>query len=177
MAWARLLNNLYYFAPAYMASVPAALWLLKSGHRRWLSLLVVPLTAYVVGTTLFESARQPNPIDTCSRKTQAFFGARLHGNDAALTSYYVADIAYIAAVRSYVIYIPPSKLFHALPPDPAWIEYAHSNKLVLRYYSGPTAIGVRSSERVSIGQLGTRMVRAVPGGAACGIVELARPIS
>ena len=174
-AWARCIGNIYYFAPGYIAAVPAALWLFRNSGRRF-GLLALPLTLFLVGTT-FAHARNPvTQIDACVAPTMKLLGERMAPTDAALTTYVVPDVAYLVDVRSAVNYIPADKVFHMLTVDGLSPDYARANGLVVRYYAGPAAIGLRHPALVTIGPLGQQLVTPLPGGEACGIVALAKPI-
>jgi hypothetical protein len=72
--------------------------------------------------------------------------------------------------------VPPTIVLHELQPTTGSVGYAQSHGLTIAYYAGTGATGLDRPTRVTIGQLGTRLVDPVPGGSACGIVKLATPI-
>jgi Dolichyl-phosphate-mannose-protein mannosyltransferase len=173
MAQARL-GATHYFAPAYVLSVPAALWLLRTGRRgARASVLVWPMVALIVlpqyqhrrdagNTAAAFAAREEPALRTVER--------RLEPGEVALVpgSWPHPDNRYFESVYLYSEHTPDYE-YHFLPDYAPALAYANQHGLRPRYFVGPVASTVVGTMPLEL-TTGTYTARPLPG--VPGAVEL-----
>jgi hypothetical protein len=159
--------NIHYFAPAFVVSVPAALWLLQRERLRPASLLVWPVIVWIALPALqdrdvprAEAAR----FRQAAEPTLTAVGQRLRDGEVALTPSYWpdADTRYFGLVQSFVEYTPPYP-YRFIEASNVGAQLAAERGLRLRYYLGGDAERVTGTQRLAIGDVGEFLVRRVEG--------------
>ena len=168
MAEARL-AAVHYFAPAYVLSVFAALWLVKTRSPGAASLLVWPLVLYVALPAWNDRhgpAAEANAFAGAVVPAKVELARRLQPGEVALVPSYwpFADARYFELVQQYVTYTPPYA-YRTLPAIVPAAELAANSGLRLRYYVGPGLPQTDADAAAFVGQLDVYTVRRVPGSA------------
>ena len=166
MAEARL-AAIHYFAPAFVLSVPAALWLFRTQRLKLASLLVWPLVLYVTWPAVRDRdtpRKEAREFRTQIAPAAAAVAARLRPGEFVLTAPYapVADTRYFQLVEQYVNYTP-KHAYRFLPATQAAAALAQSRGLRARYFVGPEARELRGQQTVSLYELGPFTLRPLPG--------------
>jgi hypothetical protein len=166
MAEARL-AAIHYFAPAFVLSVPAALWLFRLPRLRLASLLVWPLVLVVAWPAARDRggpAKEAREFRAQLARPAAAIGGRLRPGEVALTPPYapIGDTRYFQLVEQYVEHTPQHR-YRFLPATRAASALAQSRGLRLRYFVGPEAHGLRGQQAVSLYELGEFTLRPVSG--------------
>lgn len=158
MALARA-QEAYYYAPGYVAAIPAALWLFRGSTKPAVPLFVWPLIAIVVlpqlqhvraGTRLYRSEEQP------AAALQRTVAPLLRPGVVILTPIAVPDTRFEFGQYGSV---QPDYPFRFAPPEPRFIQMIESRGLKIRYYAGPAALDVNGVADVDLNGLGTFRVR------------------
>jgi hypothetical protein len=165
MAQARL-AAVHYFAPAYLLSVPAALWLFRARGGARASLLVWPVVAFVVlpqfehrrdadGTTILFAAREAPALRLVER--------RLKPGEVGLVSstWPHPDSRYFESVRFWVEHAPDFH-YRFLPDYPTTRTFVSEQGLRPRYYVGPAATTVVGTMPIEL-MTGTYTARRLRG--------------
>jgi hypothetical protein len=166
MAEARL-AAVHYFAPAYVLSMFAALWLVQSRSLRSASLLVWPIVLYVA-LPAWDARRGPaqkvNEFAAVATPANAAFAARVQPGEVALvpSGWPFEDARYFELVYQYANYTPPYS-YRTLPATVPAAELAAKLGLRLRYYFGPGLPETSAATVSFVGQLDVYTVRPVPG--------------
>jgi hypothetical protein len=129
----------YYFAPAFVLSVPAALWLLRFLRTRPLRIAALALVVLLVIPPFLDRGglqadlRRANAA--MAQPTNRIVLAQLRPKEVALTAFYwpAADPRYYDEVQSYVAYTPPYP-YRLLPLRAA--DWAIANGYRPRFYVG-----------------------------------------
>ena len=166
MAEARL-AAIHYFAPAFVLSVPAALWLFRPQRLKLAALLVWPLVLYVTWPAVRDRdtpSKEAREFRTQIAPAAAAVAARLRPGQFALTAPYapLADTRYFQLVEQYVNYMPEHP-YRFLPATRAAAALAQSRGLHARYFVGPEARELRGQQTVSLYELGPFNLRPLPG--------------
>ncbi|MEP6978206.1 MAG: glycosyltransferase family 39 protein [Thermoleophilia bacterium] len=166
MADARL-AAIHYFAPAFVLSVPAALWLFRPRRLKLAALLVWPLVLYVTWPAVRDRdtpSKEAREFRTQIAPAAAAVAARLRPGEFALTAPYapVADTRYFQLVEQYVNYTP-ERPYRFLPATTAAAALAQSRGLRARYFVGPEARDLRGRQTVSLYELGSFTLQPLPG--------------
>ncbi len=161
------LGAIHYFAPSFVLSVPAVLWLFSRVPGRAASLLVWPLVAWAVWPQfhfVHGAANDRAAFAAAATPSIRLAESRLAPGDVALTPSYwfVGDTRYFELVQKYVSYTPLYP-YRFLPDDPVAARYAADHNLRLRLYAGPLASSVRGRGTLELAA-GTYSVTRLPGG-------------
>jgi hypothetical protein len=166
MAQARL-GATHYFAPAYVLSVPAALWLFRArGGRARASVLVWPVIAFVV-LPQYDHRRDAEATASAfaARETPALrlVERRLQPGEIGLvsSSWPHPDSRYFESVRFWVEHAPDYR-YRFLPDYPTTATFASEHGLRPRYYVGPAAATVVGTMQLQL-MTGTYTARRLPG--------------
>jgi hypothetical protein len=170
MAQARLAAA-HYFAPAFVLSVPAALWLFRSGARA--PILVWPLVALVVlpnYTYRRDIARTATSFAAREAPALRAVEQRLQPGEIGLVpgSWPHPDSRYFESVRLYAEHTPDYD-YRFLPDYPPALAFAAERGLRPRYFVGPVAATVVGTMPLQL-TTGTYTARPLPG--VPGAVEL-----
>jgi hypothetical protein len=162
MAAARL-GTLHYFAPAYVMSIPGALWALSRGEPRRASLLVWPVVLFAVWPQFDHrtaAAAEQERLAAAASPTLRVLERRLQPNEVALTPSYWPhpDTRFFDVVRQFVDYTPdyPHRF---LPANTPGARFAEERGLRLRYFTSPTIFHVSGTQRFEIPDVGSFVVR------------------
>jgi hypothetical protein len=165
----------HYFAPAFMLTIPAALWLLSRGRGPLVPVATAALVAYAVLPAL-EHRHDPADEAAAFRRTAAPALSYLDpqivpGNPALVPSNWpTGDSRYFEWVQNVVAYSPLYP-YGYLPATAAAVEEAEEHGRRLRWYAGPEAVGAKDGDRLDLGTAGVYTVRPVEG-APPDVVEL-----
>ena len=165
MAAARL-DTLHYFAPAFVLSIPAAIWAISRGLPGRASWLVWPVALLIVWPQFEHRTAATAEVDrlaSAAAPTLRILEQRLGPNEAALTPTYWPhpDTRYFEMVRQYVRYTPDYR-YRFLPAIPAGARFAADERLRLRYFTSPIVFHVAGTQTLEIPELGTFLVRRLP---------------
>jgi hypothetical protein len=164
MAQARLATT-HYFAPAFVLSVPAALWLFRERGGPRPSLLVWPVIAFLV----VPQFTHRHDAEQATTKFAAREGPAMRAAASRLTAQEVAlvpgawphpDARYFEFVRAYVEHTPERR-YRVLPDIPTAAAYLTERGLRPRYFTGPAAAGIVDVGPLAL-QIGTFEARRVP---------------
>ncbi len=166
MAEARL-AAIHYFAPAFVLSVPAALWLFRLRRLRVASLLVWPVVLVVTWPAVRDRdspSKEAREFRAQVARPAAAVAARLRPGEFALTAPYapIGDTRYFQLVEQYVEHTP-KRAYRFLPATQAAATLAQSSGLRPRYFVGPEARGLRGEQAVSLYELGSFTLRPLAG--------------
>jgi hypothetical protein len=169
----------HYWAPAYILSVPAALWLLRRlgavgaiGAAALLAYVIVPAAAHV--RTGAHRAHQ-QALSAAVWKTMA--DRLLKPGEVALGPPYVApveDIPFVDLVRLWVE-VPPPRTYRFLSAREQGLQIAATQRSKVAYYFGPLALGVHRVEAVELIPGHKYVIKPVPaarGNSGFGVVRL-----
>ena len=165
MAQARL-AAIHYFAPAFMLSVPAALWLVWRERRLAAPLLVWPVIAFLVYPQ-FEhrrgAARDAEAFARSAAPSFEYVQRRLQPGELALAPSYWPhpDIRYFGTVEYYAHYTPPYP-YRFVEPTFLAERIATQRSLRFRYLVGPAVGEIAGTQTISLGDLGTYKARRIP---------------
>jgi hypothetical protein len=159
MALARY-QETYYLAPAYVAAIPAALWLFRRSSTAAVPLLVWPLL-FVVVVPQFEHARdtahQYAVVEHQAAAVERVAAPLLKPGLVVLTPVRVRDTSF-TDVQFYGSYTPTYP-YRFVSPWPPFVHLVESQGLKLRYYVGPGALQVNGVGDLDVPGLGTFHVR------------------
>ena len=151
--------NVHYFAPAFIFSALALLWLLQREPRARMPLLAWVIVLYVVwpawDNRLNSTAEQERFAATVA-SAKSYVDAQLAPNEFALVPSYwpFADSRYFELVQIYVAHSPDYP-YRYLPATAAVRSYEQPRQMRPRFYIGPLAsdltVGSRSSSAISAG--------------------------
>lgn len=166
MAQARL-AAIHYFAPAFVLSVPAALWLLRGRHSGAASLLVWPVVLFLVWPQIEHKDSPARDLQSSADRVApslAVIEQRLKpGEVGLLPSYWPnADVRYFAVVQYFVGYAPTYP-YRFLEAAPLGLQLSAELGLTPRYFTAPSVTGLSGEQEVEVGNAGTYVVRPVPG--------------
>lgn len=162
MADARL-AAVHYFAPAFVMSLPGALWLLRRGRGWTSSLLVWPLLIYAL-IPQFQDRRGAERSLQAFRAAQTpslqFVARRLRAREVGLAphAWPDPDVRYFDLVEPYVFYTPAYP-YRFLSTSERSLALSEARDLHFRYYTGPDAAQITGTQQMEIGALGTFTVR------------------
>lgn len=165
MAQARLAAT-HYFAPAYVLSIPAALWLFRARGGPRASLLVWPIIAFIVYPQ-FENRRGADLATSSFAAREApalrLVERRLQPGEVGLVapSWPHPDSRYFESVRFWVEHAPDFR-YRILPDSPTTLTFATEHGLRPRYYVGPAATTVVGTMPIQL-TTGTYSARRLPG--------------
>jgi hypothetical protein len=166
----------YYFAPAYVVAVPAALWLVRGRAPR----PVPPLAWLGVAALLVPALPSLRPSSEpesqlCRTPADRLIAPYVAAGEVGLTTEPTADTLYFGLVRAFVNYLPeypPRLLFLAAES----LATAEERGLEPRYYVGPPLERVRSAGPGEVVARGVRLVVApLAGSDGCAVYELTEP--
>ena len=148
------LGALRYFEPAYVLSIPPALWLFARA-RGLLAPLAAALLAAVIVYPSLRNAHLPAKLATQDEAYAAAANATaaklLSATDVALAADYapIADVRYWGDVQNFVGYTPPHS--YSFLPDyaPAMATAAAQGKQV-RFYIGPAVVGLSGPRELQL---------------------------
>ena len=161
------LGALHYFAPSFVLSVPAVLWLFRRIPGRAASILVWPVVAWVVWPQIHYihgAAGERATFDRVATPSIRLVASKLARGEVGLTpSYWFdGDTRYFELVQKYVIHSPEYP-YRFLPDGPDASTYAADHNLRLRYYTGPLADPIGGTQQLTLGS-GTFTVTRIPEG-------------
>jgi hypothetical protein len=138
------LGALRYFEPAYVLSIPPALWLFTLRRAATVPLAAAVLVAYVVYPTLAHSPDPARAARTDERYAAAISSVSaplLAPTDVAIAPDYapIADVRYWAVVQNFVAHVPPHT-YRFLPDYAPALPSATSAGERVHYYFGPAAV-------------------------------------
>jgi hypothetical protein len=153
----------HYFAPAFVVSLPAALWLLQRRAGRATSLLVWVLVAYAVVPQL--DHRHAPAVDEAKFEAQAtpalaYVESHLRPGEVALTPSYWPhpDPRYWGVVELYVAYTPDYP-YRLLPASRLAAERAGEQGKRLRFYADFGVGKIHGEQQLQLADIGTFTVR------------------
>ena len=153
----------HYFAPGFVVSIPAAMWLLSRAPRNAGLVLVWLLVAFLVVPTVYTRtgvedavARQ---LAEVSPSTDAI-EERLRADEIALTAHYwpEPDNRWYRYVAFHVNY-EPEYPYRFLPALSSAARIAGERGKRFRYYAGPEVESLTGTQEVPLGDLGTFTLR------------------
>ena len=150
--------NVHYFAPAFVFSALALLWLLQREPRARMPLLAWVLVLYVVwpawDNRLNSTAEQERFAATVA-SAKSYVDAQLAPNEVALVPSYwpFADSRYFELVQIYVAHSPDYP-YRYLPATAAVRSYEQPRQMRPRFYIGPLASDLTAGKQVELGDLG-----------------------
>jgi hypothetical protein len=150
--------NVHYFAPAFIFSALALLWLLQREPRARMPLLAWVLVLYVVwpawDNRLNSTAEQERFAATVA-SAKSYVDAQLAPNEIALVPSYwpFADSRYFELVQIYVAHSPDYP-YRYLPATAAVRSYEQPRQMRPRFYIGPLASDLTAGKQVELGDLG-----------------------
>jgi hypothetical protein len=165
MAQARLATT-HYFAPAYVLSVPAALWLFRARGGLRAPLLLWPIVGFLLlphyqhrheannAASAFESRERP-ALDLVDRLLERGEVALVPGGWPR------EDSRYFEFVRVHVEHTPEYR-YRFLPDLPTALAFAAENDLRPRYFVGPVASSVEGTMPLQLVS-GMYTARRLPG--------------
>ncbi len=150
--------NVHYFAPAFVFSALALLWLLQREPRARMPLLAWVLVLYIVWpawdnrlNATAEQERFASSVASAKRYVDARLGP---GEFALVPSYWpFADSRYFELVQIYVQHSPEYP-YRYLPATAAVRAYEQSRQMRPRFYIGPLASDLTVGTQVELGDLG-----------------------
>lgn len=162
MAAARL-DTLHYFAPAFVLSIPAAIWAISRGAPGRASWLVWPVALFIVWPQFDQRTAATAEVDrlaSAAAPTLRLLEQRLGPDEAALTPTYWPhpDTRYFEMVRQYVYYTPDYR-YRFLPAIPAGARFAADERLRLRFFTSPIVFHVAGTQTMEIPEVGPFVVR------------------
>ena len=162
MAQSRL-GSTHYYMPAFMLSVPGALWLLGRGARGRPPLLVWPLLLLLVYPAFAERHSTRDEVERLARVAAPSLSAlerRLREGEVAFTpsAWPNPDTRYFELVQRYV-FVTPEYPYRFLPAAPDAAKLAEERGLRFRYFTGPAIFDVGGTKRIALGGLGEYNVR------------------
>jgi hypothetical protein len=159
--------NVHYFAPAFVLSALAVLWLVRRESR-----VRVPLLAWIVVLYVLmpawdgraAAATEQQRLADVVEPAKAYVGGRIGPGEVALVPSYwpFADARYFELVQIYVAYTPPYP-YRYLPATAAARPFAQLHTLRPRYFVGPQAVGLTGATRMQLGDIGEYTVAPVEG--------------
>jgi Dolichyl-phosphate-mannose-protein mannosyltransferase len=150
--------NVHYFAPAFVFSALALLWLLQREPRARLPLLAWVIVLYVVlpawDTRSNATAEQERFASTVVSAKQ-YVDARLAPGEFALVPSYwpFADSRYFELVQIYVEHSPEYP-YRYLPAIAAVRSFEKPRQMRPRFYIGPLASNLTVATQLDLGDLG-----------------------
>jgi hypothetical protein len=150
--------NVHYFAPAFVFSALALLWLLQREPRMRMPLLAWVIVLYVVwpawDNRLNADVEQERFASSVASAKQ-YVDARLGPGQVALVPSYwpFADSRYFELVQIYVPHSPEYP-YRYVPAVAALRSYAQPRQLRPRFYIGPLASNLNVGTQVELGDLG-----------------------
>ena len=150
--------NVHYFAPAFIFSALALLWLLQREPRARMPLLAWVIVLYVVwpawDNRLNSTAEQERFAATVA-SAKSYVDAQLAPNEIALVPSYwpFADSRYFELVQIYVAHSPDYP-YRYLPATAAVRSYEQPRQMRPRFYIGPLAWDLTAGKEVELGDLG-----------------------
>jgi hypothetical protein len=161
MAAARI-GAVHYFAPAYVLSVPGALWLFKG--RRALGAVAAAVLIWYAAWPAWQGREAPadNAANFAALVApgEAWLHSHLQQNEVALAPDYwpIGDVRYFGLVNGWVQYTPPYP-YRELAATRWGNHFAASHGFFPRYYIGPAADGL-TGNTITV-DAGTFVVRPV----------------
>jgi hypothetical protein len=157
----------HYFAPGFVMTIPAVLWLAARLPRR---VAVAGVAVMVVAVLVPVFQMRTDPAKTIAYEQRAIgpslaeIRRRLRPHDVALTAYTwpEPDNRYFLDVQFYVNYTPLYP-YRFLPAWSAARPVMEQRGLRPRYYTGPEVPGLRSAKTVDVWDYGAIRIRAVRG--------------
>ena len=162
MAAARL-GTLHYFAPAYVMSIPAAMWALSRNELRRASLLVWPVVLFVVWPQFDDrtaATEEQERLAAAASPTLRILESRLGPDEVGLTPTYWPhpDTRYFDVVRQFLEYTPDYR-YRFLPATERGARFAMERGLRPRYFTSPLVFHVAGTQRLDIPEVGSFVVR------------------
>jgi Dolichyl-phosphate-mannose-protein mannosyltransferase len=166
MAQARL-AAIHYFAPAFVLSMFALLWLAARNGARVTPVLLWPLVLYVALPSWHARhgpAAEARAFAGSVAPAKAVLERRLQPGEVALVPPFwpFADARFYQLVQQYVSYVPAYP-YRTLPATVPAAELAANLGLRLRYYVGPGLPETNAEATAFVGELDVYAVRRVAG--------------
>jgi hypothetical protein len=157
----------HYFAPAFVLSVPAVLWLLQRAPASRASVLVWPVVVLLAWPSFrdreaptLETERFAAAVEPTERVVDGLLGE----NQIALVpgNWPFADARYFELAERYVE-SPPPYPYRYLPAIAGAREYAEVRGWQPRFFISPVAAQVEGTQTVDVGEYGRYSVRRLEG--------------
>jgi hypothetical protein len=150
--------NVHYFAPAFVFSALALLWLLQREPRARMPLLAWVLVLYVVWPAWenrFNAAAEQERFASTVASAKQYVDARLAPDEFALVPSYwpFADSRYFELVQIYVGHSPEYP-YRYLPATHEVRSFEQPRQMRPRFYIGPLASNLTVATTVELGDLG-----------------------
>ena len=150
--------NIYYFAPAFVFSALALLWLLQREPRARMPLLAWLIVLYVVWPAWdnrSNAAAEQEQFAATVASAKEYVDSHLAPGEFALVPSYwpFADARYFELVQIYVEHSPPYP-YRYLPATAAVRSFEQPRQMRPRFYVGPLAVGLTAATQVELGDLG-----------------------
>ncbi len=159
MALARS-QETYYYAPAYMAAIPAALWVFRGSRARALPIFAWPLIAIVVVPQLGhlrDNAQRTKTAERAAASLERPLVPLMKPGVVIVTPLAVPDTQF--ALAQFFADYTPNYPFRFVGPYRPFIQLAEGRGLKIGYYAGPAALGVKGTADIDLAGLGTFRVR------------------
>ena len=174
------LGALRYFEPAYVLSIPPALWLFARSRATFAPVAAALLVGLVVLPSLRHAdlpARQAERDEAYSESALATAAKLLGGTDVALAPDYapLADVRYWGEVQNFVEYTPTHS-YTFLPDYAPALATATTQGKQVRFYFGPAAVGLSGPGDLRLAS-GTFSAEPVPEAATpqFGVARISAP--
>jgi Dolichyl-phosphate-mannose-protein mannosyltransferase len=150
--------NVHYFAPAFVFSALALLWLLQREPRTRMPLLAWLIVLYVVWPAWdnrHSAAAEQEQFAASVTSAKRYVDARLAPGEFALVPSYwpFADARYFELVQIYVDH-SPAYPYRYLPATAAVRTFEQPRQMRPRYYIGPLAPNLTAATQIELGDLG-----------------------
>ncbi|MDX6424495.1 MAG: hypothetical protein QOI67_1966 [Gaiellaceae bacterium] len=150
--------NIHYFAPAFVFSALALLWLLQREPRARVPLLAWLLVLYVVWPAWdnrSNTAAEQEQFAATVASAKEYVDSHLAPGEFALVPSYwpFADARYFELVQIYVEHSPVYP-YRYLPATAAARSFEQPRQMRPRFYVGPLAPGLTAATKVELGDLG-----------------------
>jgi len=150
--------NVHYFAPAFVFSALALLWLLQREPRARvpaLAWLIVLYVAWPAWDNRLNAAAEQERLATGVASAKQYVNSHLAPGEFALVPSYwpFADARYFELVQIYVDYSPQYP-YRYLPATGAVRSFEQARQMRPRFYVGPLASDLTVAKEVELGDLG-----------------------
>lgn len=150
--------NVHYFAPAFVFSALALLWLLQREPRARMPLLawlIVLYVAWPAWDNRLSAAAEQEQLASSVASAKQYVDAHLAPGEFALVPSYwpFADARYFELVQIYVDHSPEYP-YRYLPATAAVRSFEQPRQMRPRFYIGPLASDLTAASQVDLGDLG-----------------------